>query len=549
MVSVQSPTFDVAADISRQKFEKEQTVPDDPSIVYARVGFRLSGSLSGWTDPKPAQIVLWRLAMRNNDDFIDLKASYDEFVTTYAEENSALVGRVDTAETNIGLNTGEITNILGLEVDEDSAMATLLTQMEVEVDGESAWIRNANTILNDVEGVSAGVMFEAEVDSNEVSLLELYSVSKPGEKYSVARLAADEILLEGTVKAPELSITEGWINLIDNGRFIYGDNRGWSDSLANYMTVQQSDGSTPGQSAATRWHAKINNGGVSRRAWISEKYAAEPGREYNLSFSFARTGNNVTTRFRMVLYNKAGQSIGTRSAYKVVNSNVWQNQTWTVTVPNGVAEIRFDLHTEASSGNLYVTDLEAVQKQKGATIIDEGSIETDRIKANTIIATNIKNNTLSNGQMALQSRAKRFNDNAGWTEVIKKTFQTYRNAPIGVFFSCRLAANDLPGLTVPLSTPVMRVDYRLLVDGSVKENWKVLGTVYTLGSAFGQVSSTRRFDLVPVMLFAGVPGIDPGNHTFVVQAKYRSGVASGPINNDPAYMERRMIGFFGESKR
>jgi len=117
--------------------------------------------------------------------------------------------------------TGEITSIKALTLAGSTAFGVLLTQLEVDAGGTSAAITNQGTAIADLEGnASAGYLIKAQAGGS-VSLLDLIAADGAAGTVSVAKLAADTILLEGTVSANLLAVGSN-ANLLENTDYADG---------------------------------------------------------------------------------------------------------------------------------------------------------------------------------------------------------------------------------------------------------------------------------------------------------------------------------------
>lgn len=103
---------------------------------------------------------------------------------------------------------GAITDIKALESSalSGTAFGTLLSQLEVDANGTSAKIIQQSSAIATLEGnASVGYMIKAQAGS-AVSLLDLIAADGTAGAVSVAKIRADEILLQGSVYANMMTI-------------------------------------------------------------------------------------------------------------------------------------------------------------------------------------------------------------------------------------------------------------------------------------------------------------------------------------------------------
>ena len=194
-------------------------------------------------------------AYNANQSYVDASAVFTSLVNT---DIPAIQARIATTESDIQIHTNDWTSLLsqygytsiqqGFDaqiITTNSAIATATTNLQTAIENPAgtsvgAQIATQQTSITDLEnGASAGYLVKAQVDTNgnpvAVSLLELIAADgTTSTPTSIAKLQADDILLDGTVSARKLQITD----FTDYAQLQKFENTDW----ANYWTLNQSYG-------------------------------------------------------------------------------------------------------------------------------------------------------------------------------------------------------------------------------------------------------------------------------------------------------------------
>jgi hypothetical protein len=123
---------------------------------------------------------------------------------TSAETDAAIAGEVTSLETSLTNDLGTIQATLTQDyytkTTTDSAIAAAIQQF----DAGAANVTSVLSAVSDIQGyaeATAGFRVQA---GGSVSLLDLAAHNDGGESYSVAKLSADDIILDGSVSTPHL---------------------------------------------------------------------------------------------------------------------------------------------------------------------------------------------------------------------------------------------------------------------------------------------------------------------------------------------------------
>lgn len=124
--------------------------------------------------------------------------------------------------------TGSIDSVKALDLNKlaGTAIGSVMEQLGVTAGSNSAGAGSQSTVIADLKkGASAGYLIKASANST-VSLLDLVAADGKGGSKSVAKLSADDIILDGTVGTEKLVVGLGR-NLMEDTGFGLGD-RNWT---------------------------------------------------------------------------------------------------------------------------------------------------------------------------------------------------------------------------------------------------------------------------------------------------------------------------------
>lgn len=143
-----------------------------------------------------------------NSAFGQLQSDLTTLYYTSADTDQAIAGAVTTLETSLTNDlttlTATLQNDYYTTATADSAIAAAIQQF----DTGAANVTSIQSAVSDINGyavATAGFRVQA---GNAVSLLDLVALNDGGVSYSVVKISADDIILDGTVTAPKLDVTE-----------------------------------------------------------------------------------------------------------------------------------------------------------------------------------------------------------------------------------------------------------------------------------------------------------------------------------------------------
>jgi hypothetical protein len=360
-----------------------------------------------------------------NQSYLSASSVFTSLVQT---DIPALQARVTATEGDIQTHTNDWTSLLsqygytsiqqGFDaqvISTNSAIATAATNLQTAIEDPAgtsvgAQVATQQLAITDLEqGVQAGFLVKAQVDANgnptAVSLLELIAADGTNtQPVSIAKLQADEILLDGTVTAKKLVISD----FTDYAQLPKFENADWDDhwtlvqtygsvSLSantgflgnNALEFAASSTSTAHVRAQTTIDVEPNKQyQVEMWARRSSNYAPKSGGTWGDSYLEAYEGT-TTTALTFTLDTLAGT---TTTATNVDLDPQQTNQTdfykisGMIDVPDDVNQVTFKFTSPHSAGVLKLSSLKVISKLGGELVID-GSITNAKI-ADTIQSAN-----------------------------------------------------------------------------------------------------------------------------------------------------------------
>lgn len=363
-------------------------------------------------------------AYNANQSYVNASAVFTSLVNT---DIPALQARMAAGESDIQVHTNDWTSLLsqygytslqqGFDaqvITTNSAIATATTNLQTAIENPAgtsvgAQIATQQTSITDLEnGASAGYLVKAQVDANgnpvAVSLLELIAADgTTSTPTSIAKLQADDILLDGTVSARKLQITD----FTDYAQLQKFENTDW----ANYWTLTQSYG-TISHSTGT---GLFNNNALifmatppasSTQVRAEVAIDVEPDREYQIEIWARRSSNyapksggtwgdsyleaykgTTTTQLQFSTVSAGVVSTSNRLSAdpQLSNATDFYKITGMISVPDDATSVTLKFYAPHSAGTLSLSSLKVIRKMGGELIVD-GSITANLIEANSITA-------------------------------------------------------------------------------------------------------------------------------------------------------------------
>ncbi|WP_144038989.1 hypothetical protein [Gemmobacter megaterium] len=374
--------------------------------------------------------------------------------------------------------SGQISDVRGLDMSKlnGTALGVLLTQLDVDAGGSSAKITSQGTAIATLQdGASAGYLIKAQA-GGAVSLLDLIAADGSNGTASVAKLKADDILLDGSVAAKQLVITDFDGSSIPNGRFLYGDLRGWEAVPATFSVAAREGANDPaGQSAPTAHFLRIGSTGSTRTATMATGVAAREGDRFHARFSYAMQGatpRSATLRLLFSWFGPDGEALG-QNVIGVANASAtsWATFAEDISVPANAATVDIGLRRGGGgSGNAFVTNIEVVRQRDGRTFLTPNSITTNLIDT---IDFNASGLAVFGGELrSANYSAGRYGD--GWR------IDSSGNAEFGTLALREGAVSNTTASFAPDDVQIVD-DFTTLISVTTETDGKPVSTLLTMG--------------------------------------------------------------------
>ena len=347
--------------------------------------------------------------------YSSIQQGFDAQVIT---TNSAISASATTIKAEIedpaGSSLGAtLANSYYTEVDTDTAISTAVQTVKTEIEDVNGTSLGATvnsqaaSITNLETGASAGYLVKAQVDTNgnpvAVSLLELIAADgTTSTPTSFAKLQADDILLDGTVSARKLQITD----FTDYAQLQKFENTDW----ANYWTLTQTYG-TVSLSTGTGFfnkNALVFAASTTSTTQVRAEIAidVEPDSEYQIEIWARRSSNYAprsggtwgdsylraykgTTNTRLNFTTVSAGVLSTSNKLSIdpqlSNATDFYKITGMISVPDDVTSVTLKFYPRHSAGTLSLSSPKVIRKLGGELIVD-GSITANLIEANSITA-------------------------------------------------------------------------------------------------------------------------------------------------------------------
>jgi hypothetical protein len=378
-----------------------------------------------------------------NQSYLSASSVFTSLVQT---DLPALQARVTATEGDIQTHTNDWTSLLsqyghtsiqqGFDaqvISTNSAIATATTNLQTAIENPAgtsvgAQVATQQLAITDLEqGVQAGFLVKAQVDSNgnptAVSLLELIAAdNSTTQPVSIAKLQADDILLDGSVTAKKLQITD----FTDYAQLPKFENADWDD----HWTLDQTYGSV---SLSTGTGFLNNNELVFAASNTSSAYIraqvsidVEPDKEYQIEIWARRQStyapaaggtwgnsylnaykahNNAQLQFTTVSAGVASTSYNLTMDPQLTNATDFYKITGMVSVPDDTTAITLKFRTPHSAGTLNLSSLKVIRKLGGELVVD-GSITANVLDVQDLSAITADLGVVTAGK--LQSTDQKF---------------------------------------------------------------------------------------------------------------------------------------------
>lgn len=293
------------------------------------------------------------------------------------------------------------------------AIADLEQELTASVGDVSAIVTQHSTAIATLEGNASGLIGFAVQAGNQVSLLQLMAADGTAGSYSIARIAASHILLEGSVSAPMLVIHDP-ANLIPDNQF--QAESAWGLPSVPYSLVNVGGNfDSLGAVYYTRSAAPAGWGG-----WVTSRdFSVRSNTEYFFQIRVATvgTGGNTNLWSRVRWLDGFNNEISTNSIYIGTRTGNYL-ETAEITSPAGAqrAEVEFNINRDNTTVDCRVGDIVARAKENAATLIEPDSITSPLIVAEAVKAVHVDAGSFNAAGLAIfqgNLQSDNFNASAG----------------------------------------------------------------------------------------------------------------------------------------
>lgn len=377
---------------------------------------------------------------------------------------SILIDDITAAEGVRGQLSGEITSIKGLDVNalNGTAFGVLLDQLEVNAGGTSAKITEQGSAIADLEGnASAGYLIRAQA-GGAVSFIDLIAADGSGQTpTSIARVGADQILLEGSVYADQLAVV-GVPTLVHDP--LYKRLTSWL-ARSSVLTTVDASGTAQGVSGwGGQTILQIPADGLNYTRAISRKVAVRPGQRIKAQVTARSLSSGREAGVRAFFYATEAQAAASPTVAIAANfvGNAATPITLETVVPNDCAWMALELANRAAAvspdtGSAWFGYPE-LRNMDAANLIVSGGVVADMITADTMRALNGRFSSLAAANVAIGNAeigTLQIADNAvvvpvggkggiissagegNWRNLLALNVPLFRAAPIAVSWAIR----------------------------------------------------------------------------------------------------------------
>jgi len=370
--------------------------------------------------------------------YTSLQQGFDAQVvaTNLAISTSASTLKAEIEDINGSSLGATLHNNYYTESGTDGAISTAITTVKSEIEdanGSSlgATVSSQGSAITDLQNnANAGFLIKAQVDDDgqpaAVSLLELIAANDPlSGPTSIAKLQADDILLDGTVSARKLQITD-FTDYAQNHKF---ENDDWDDFWTldqSYGTVSLSEntgflnGNALEFSASTSTISYVRaeiavdvepNKHYQIEIWArrSSDYAPKTGGTWGSSYLKAYEGTS-STELTFTTYNAGVPATASHVDLdpQQTDQTDFYKISGMITVPDDVNKVTFKFRCPHSAGVLKLSSIKVIAKLAGELIVD-GSITANVLDVQDLSAITADMGTITAG--VLQSTDQKFTIN------------------------------------------------------------------------------------------------------------------------------------------
>lgn len=306
----------------------------------------------------------------------ELNTAKDDLIQTQNDLASTQVDLVALQDDVLNLPLG-VTVVTSLPVSPTAVNGTLTIFLDVvDTNLRGLWTWDGS------EWVSAGKLLDGSVTAEKLDPGIVFSVEVEAGEITETHIADDSIstpkIRAGAVTTSKL-VVGNFANLCENNDFELGDSS-WDKGQG--WTVNNE----PSNAYNGSWIAKRAGYGVG--SVISNvKFKCVPNQKYIAQAHIKRgVGADGYGAVRVVTFDSAGTGTVADTGNQIVSSSFAMSEVL-ITVPDGAVNIRVEVIATNTTGFIYVD--QGVLSINSLTVIEDGSITTDMLAADSIIGNKI----------------------------------------------------------------------------------------------------------------------------------------------------------------
>lgn len=335
------------------------------------------------------------------------------------------------------------------------AISDLQQQLSASINGISATVTQHSTAIATLEGNATALVGFRVQAGNTVSFLELMAADGSAGSYSIARISASQILLEGSVSANMLTIMDLSGNMVPDAEMVSADAWGVGNAGDWIMFTPQQFNWSRGESAGEIRFVAPDN---SYHAKESLPFSVLQGVEYSFRGIIRAISGNASCQITVAWLDNDGNIIDQKGIVGL-GDNTWAegNQDWVAPAGARKAVIRLRVFT-GNEATIGFSSVSCIRKRSGVTLLLPDSITSPLIQAEAVRSEHVHTGSFSAAGLAIfggDLRSNNFNlsQGTGWRITQNGTM----NMPRGIIGSAeidQLSVNNIH-----------------LRDGSVTRQW------------------------------------------------------------------------------
>lgn len=278
--------------------------------------------------------------------------------------------------------SGDIIDILGLNIGPTYAFGVMLQELEVDAGGNSAFVSTTLSALADMDGFSAAFAgVTAETSGGHIAGFKATSWTDPdGTGGAVLQLLGD-VVVEQSLAVSKLIVTD-LQNFAAGSDFEDNTPGPWVLEGAGWYVLDSF-----GHNGTHSLHTGTGTLGVDRKARLGNIIDVTPGDQLHFSYwVFVGAAFNGDADSKLRLGNALSSNAHLHSqAYNGLTANIWNEVSFNYTVPSGVHRIQVELWANNSAGGAIFDDI-VIRRRFGGELVVDGSITAAKLDVDELSA-------------------------------------------------------------------------------------------------------------------------------------------------------------------